>query len=272
MKKMEENGENEINISAFKTYLAEIRDDNQHKKDSAYRDIHDLAFDLWKSALLSKDHEIPREIAKRGLQNAYAKRWNPPAVAIDRSTWLKMLNQFREWTQTWQYNKSSTADLKIKVLFINLFKSTFDPAEKKLTFDKAVYTFTTEKLQLDHMEAQKPDQSNLDKHFRPTDPHEPREKYTNSLGNMMILDRENNNDKDNKPLAEAMLYYENMCARHWLNTLTSQLLAANHTDVSIAGKSFMVPKEKFFTERGAMLQHYFEKIIDRDLDTTKVTV
>lgn len=273
MNKMEANGIKEVDISDFKTYIKEIRDDCQHKLNGAeYRDIHELAFKLWKSALLSKDYEIPREIAKTGLQNNYAKHYNPTGLCIDVKTYSKMIQQFREWIQSWQYGKSSTADLKVKVLFINLFKTKINHTETELTFDKAVYSFVTEKLQLDHMEAQSPNLTNMEKHFSPADPHEAREKYINSLGNMMILDSDNNNDKDNKPLVEAMSYYDNMCAGHWLNSLTSKLLAMYHNDVLIAGTNYTVPNEQFFSERGAKLRHYFEKILDRDLDTQKINV
>lgn len=273
MNKMEANGIKEVDISDFKTYIKGIRDDCQHKMNgSEYRDIHELAFKLWKSALLSKDYEIPREIAITGLQNNNAKQYNPTGLRIDVTTYSKMIQQFRDWIQSWQYGKSAPADLKVKVLFINLFKTKIDPTETELTFDKAVYSFVTDKLQLDHMEAQRPNQTNMEKHFSPADPHEAREKYIDSLGNMMILDSDNNNDKDNKPLTEAMYYYENMCAGHWLNALTSKLLAMYHNDVPIAGTNYTVPNEQFFSERGARLRHYFEKIVDRELDTQKVIV
>lgn len=66
MNKMVANGTKEVSISDFKKYITEIRDDYLHNANgSEYRDIHELAFKLWKSALLSKDYEIPREIAKR---------------------------------------------------------------------------------------------------------------------------------------------------------------------------------------------------------------
>ena len=86
----------------------------------------------------------------------------------------------------------------------------------------------------------------------------------------MILDSDNNNYKDNKPIAEAMIYYENMCAGHWLNTLTISLLNTYHKNVLIAGTVFQVPTEQFFNERASRLRRYFEKIINRDLDSKKV--
>lgn len=273
MNKMEAEGVKEVNIANFKSYIAAIRDDYQHNADSnAYGEIHELAFKLWKAALLSKDYEIPREIAKKGLQNISMKNWNPAGVLIDVATNAKMIQQFREWIQNWQYGKSQVADLKVKVLFINLFKTKINDSESELVFDKAVYSFVTDKLQLDHMEAHNPNVSNLAKHFAPSDPHELREKYIDSLGNMMILDSDNNNEKDNKPLAEATVYYENMCSGHWLNKLTTSLLSSYHTTVSIAGEDFEVPTEQIFTERASRLRTYFEKIVARDFSAKKVAL
>lgn len=192
-------------------------------------------------------------------------------MIIDVETHSNMIKQFREWIQNWQYGKSALTDLKIKVLFINLFKTKINDTKTELTFDKAVYSFVTDKLQLDHMEAHHPNESNMAKHFTPADPHEMREKYTDSLGNMMILDSDNN-EKDNKPLAEAMIYYEKMCTGHWLNTMTESLLEMYHKDVLIDGEVFKVPTEQFFHERASRLRLYFERIVARDLNVRKITL
>lgn len=271
MNQMEKSRIKEVDITDFKKYIVAIKDDYQHNSNT-YREIHELAFKLWKAALLCKDYEIPREIAKKGLQNISMKEWNPSGVMIDAVTQSEMIQQFREWIQTWQYGKSGVTDLKVKVLFINLFKTKINSEGTELTFDKAVHSFVTDKLQLDHMEARTPDSSNMEKYFVPGDPHELREKYVDSLGNMMILDGDNNNEKNNKPLAEAIGYYENMCAGHWLNMLTTTMLNMYHKDVSIAGSMFKVPTEQFFYERGSKLRTYFEKIVDRDFDTQKVMI
>ena len=276
MNEMVDSGLKQIDINNFKKYVLDIKNDYQHNiNEGKYRKIHELAFKLWKSALLCKDYEIPREIAKKGLQNISLKNWNPQGVLIDIETHSKMLSQFREWLQNWQYGKSkgnNLADLKLKVLFINLFKTQINADETELIFDKTVYSFVTDKLQLDHMEARRPSENKMVKHFKPKDPYELREKYVESLGNMMILDKDNNNEKNNKPLAEAMGYYENMCVGHWLNKLTTELLESYHTKVSIAGQDFKVPTEQFFNERSAKLIYYFEKILVRNLDTKKVKI
>lgn len=273
MNKMADEGIKKVNINNFREYIAAIKEDYGHNTDGgAYREIHELAFKLWKAALLSKDYEIPRSIAKKALQNISMKNWNPSGVVIDVETHSNMIKQFREWIQNWQYGKSALTDLKIKVLFINLFKTKINDTKTELTFDKAVYSFVTDKLQLDHMEAHHPNESNMAKHFIPADPHEMREKYIDSLGNMMILDSDNNNEKDNKPLAEAMIYYERMCTGHWLNTMTERLLETYHKDVNIDGEIFRVPTEQFFRERASRLRLYFEKIVARDFNARKITL
>ena len=273
MNKMYDNGIDKVNISDFKNYICAIRDDYQHNANSSeFRAIHELAFKLWKAALLCKDYELPREIAKKALQNISMKTWNPDGITIDVEMQSKMISQFKKWIQSWQYGKSSAGDLKVKILFIKLFKTKYNEGSTDLVFDKTVYSFVTDKLQLDHMEAQNPDASNMAKHFSPADPHELREKYVDSLGNFMILDNENNNDKNNKPLVEAMCYYDNMCADHWLIKEAKSLLHAYHKSVNIDGVEFSVPTEKFFNERASRLRTYFEKIIVRGLDAKKVTV
>lgn len=66
MNKMADEGIKKVNINNFREYIAAIKEDYGHNTDGgAYREIHELAFKLWKAALLSKDYEIPRSIAKK---------------------------------------------------------------------------------------------------------------------------------------------------------------------------------------------------------------
>ena len=267
--KMKAKGVTVVDIKDFSNYLKEIKNDCNHNVNSGeYKDIHELAYKLWTAAILCRDWEMPRDLAKKSIQNVSMKNYSPDSVVVDHATRSKMIQQFREWLQNWQYGSSN--DLRIKVLFINLFKTKKDEIKKELILDKAVYTFITEDLQLDHMEASNPDSSNKEKHFTPKDAHELREKYTDSLGNFMILDNENNNNKNNKPLCEALCYYEKMCKDHWLNKETEQLLNDYHTDVRVGANIVSVPTETFFNERRARLINYFEKIVLRELYESKV--
>lgn len=271
MDDIKKKGKKEVDINDFKHYLKEIKEDNMHSTQSnKYEDIHKLAFTLWQAALLCKDWESPRELAKKGIQNYSKDNYNPSATYLDHSTYLKMKKHFKEWLQQWKYGTNSNNDLKIKVLLINLFKTTKNNDE--LVIDKAVHTFVTDKLQLDHMEANRPDASIIEKHFTPEDSHEPREQYVDALGNFMILDSENNNNKNNKPLAEALQYYDNMCAGHWLTEECRELLDLNHVNKTIGSEKFPVPTEKFFNERRTRLMFYFERLVLRDLYASKISL
>ena len=273
MNKMQAEHTENIDVDSFKKYINRIKEDCQHNENEGeFSLIHQLALKLWQASLLAKDFEIPREIAKKGLQCVSMKNWNPTGISIDHEMHDRMIREFRRWAQDWRYNKSSSSDLKIKILFINLFKTKLNSDGTKLSLNKAVYSFVTDKIQLDHMEANKPNESNMEKHFLPSDPHEEREMYVNALGNFMILDNDNNNDKNNKPLAEALSYYENMCSDHWLNAFTKNLLRDYHTNVNIAGSSYMVPTEKFFNERKARLIKYFECLVNKPLYENSVTI
>ena len=87
MNKMADEGIKKVNINNFREYIEAIKEDYGHNTDGgAYREIHELAFKLWKAALLSKDYEIPRSIAKKALQNISMKNWNPSGVVIDVET------------------------------------------------------------------------------------------------------------------------------------------------------------------------------------------
>lgn len=268
MDEIHKNG-SKVDIKEFEKYIVDLKYDNSHSK---YRIIHEQAFKLWQAALLCKDYEIPRKIAKKGMQSVFINCWKPEDITIDVEMYSEMIKEFRKWIANWQYNKSTNENIKLKVLFINLFKTKLSTDKMSLSFDTAVYSFNTDKLQLDHMEADKPNDNHLEKYFSPKDNHELREKYTNSLGNFMILDSENNNNKNNSPLYDAMKYYENMCKGHWLNEMTREMLIKYHEPVYINGKEYPVPNEQFFNERASRLKTYFEAIINRDLGVKRVRI
>ena len=169
-----------------------------------------------------------------------------------------------QWVSHWKYG-TKNGDIKAKILFVNLFQT--NKSGNKLTINPAVHTFVTDKLQLDHMEADKPNPICIQKYFKPTDPNDKRETYVNSLGNFMILDSNDNNNKDNKPLEDAMVYYDKMCPNHWLNAETKSLLAdGNYTEsIMISNTIYHVPNEKFFKERQSRLLKYFKALLNRKI-------
>lgn len=262
--------EPEINIDQFRKYVRDLGDDWQHK-DEEFAQIHEWSFTIWKTALLAKDHNMPRSLAKEILSKVYNRSNRISEVAIQADFEKKLQNEFMQWTEQWQYGNSTT-DFKMKILFINLFA--YDKVGDKLNINSAVHAFTTNKLELDHMEAKKPDGNALEKYFEPKDPNDSREKYINSLGNFMILDRDDNNDKNNRPLVDALIFYDNMSKDHWLLCEVKELLKDEkyYKTVNINGEERKVPIESFFSERRRRLQKYFLAILGRNLKDTEIEI
>lgn len=262
--------EPEIHIDAFRKYVKDLGDDWQHKKDE-FSQIHKWSFIIWKTTLLAKDHNLPRSLAKDILSKVYNRSNRIGEVTIQAEFEKKLQDEFIQWTSEWQYGKQVT-DFKMKVLFINLFA--YDKVGNKLNINSAVHAFTTSKLELDHMEAKNPDINALEKYFEPKDPNDNREKYINSLGNFMILDRDDNNDKNNKPLVDAIIYYDNMAKNHWLLCEVKELLENPnyYKTVNINGEEHKVPVESFFSERRSRLQKYFLAILKKDLNDTEIEI
>lgn len=260
----------EIEVSSFRKYIRELGDDYQHS-NCEYELIHKWAFVLWKTALYAKDYNLPRIIAKMIVNNVSKDKNNIESVAISRELQEKMEKEFDQWISEWQYGKSMT-DLKAKVLFINLFET--EKVDENLTINPSVHAFATDKLQLDHLEADKPTEAYMEKYFRPVDTNERREQYINSLGNFMILDYEDNIDKSNLPLGEALVYYKSMSPNHWLvNEIEEMLKDGSYSKrVNIAEKEFHIPNEAFFSERRNRLKKYFATILKRNLSDKKIPI
>lgn len=256
----------QVDISQFKEYIKAIANDYQHNCNGGeFTEIHKWSFEIWRTVLYAKDYMIPRELAKDIIAKVNYSKSELNNVTISHQLMTNMQEQLVKWTDDWTYGQKMS-DIKVKVLLINLFKT--NKLDKKLTLNPAVYTFKTDKLQLDHLEADKPSDTGREKYFVPTDPNEKREKYVNGLGNFMILDSNDNNNKDNKPLSDALKFYDHMCPNHWLIEEIKELLKNDkyHKSVSIANGEYSVPNEEFFNERKARLQRYFKAVLSRSLD------
>lgn len=255
-----------VSMADFKSYLNEIIEDAQHTNPD-FKDIHKWSYEIWRAVLYSKDYAYPRELAKKIIANVNYDTYDLHAISVDTELAEKMKKQFKQWIDDWKYKAT---DLKARVLFINLFKYAKD--EDKLKLQPASYTFTTDKLQLDHMEANNPSDVAMEKYFKPKDANEKREKYVNGIGNFMILDSEDNNEKNNKPLYDALGYYDKMCKGHWMIEEVREMLKDDkYSDkIHIHGDYYPVPNEEFFTERRARLHKYFSAMLSRKLDEKEV--
>ena len=256
-------GEKELNISKFEEYVKNLRDD-MHNCNAEYKDIHRVAYDYWRYALLTKNSEIPRAIAKKYIEknNAFSSDYEYKSTAYD----LRMKRELEDWTYAWRYEASADSMLKAKVLFINLFETS--KSDNKLSLLATRTQFVTYDIQLDHMEARNPNEAAIEKYFKPEDSNEQRSAYVDGIGNFMIMDREDNNRKNNLPLQDAMRFYDAMAPGHWMINEVKELLADDEyaTVITVANNIYRVPKDKFFQERRARLYRYFSAILQRDLD------
>lgn len=257
----------EYDISRFTDYIKGLANDKENVMDE-YKEIHDISYELWRYALLAKDSEIPRTIAKKYIVRNYVGNTDFEFKAnIDAD----LKGEFREWVYDWKYG-SADAQLKAKVLFINLFENSKE--HHLLRKLPARIQFNTKAVQLDHMEAEEPDTAAKEKYFEPCNPHETREMYVNSIGNFMIMDRDNNTKKTNFPLQDAMQVYDKMAPGHWMITEVKELLADDKfsKEVVIAGEPYRIPKEEFFNERKARLFSYFYALLQRGLHESESNI
>lgn len=259
-----------IKIENFEEYLNQIIDVSNSSDE--IRDIHQISFSFWKFALLSSSAELPRNEAKKVISNNNVNTLNK-VYDIGSLELTKMHEEFNKWIENWRYGKPDT-DLKAKILFINLTNTSFNSTTRLLTYNAVKKTFAVGDLQLDHMEANNPSESAKEKYFNPKNPGEQREKYTNSIGNFMVMDNENNNNKNNLPLVDALKFYEHMCPGHWAVEEVRNMLKDDKYSrkVEVDSNIYRVPTEAFFTERTNRLCKYFEAILSKKIDEDSVIV
>lgn len=247
-----------IKLNNFKEYLEELKSEK-----NKYSEIHKLSFDLWRTALLSSNYEMPRKVAKQIIEKNNINRIDY-SYEISSNDMDEMKKQFGDWIEEWKYGKSES-DLRAKILFINLFR--MEKIEDYLEKPHTIISFQDVGIHLDHLEPQKKDGNSLEKYFEPEDKN--RDKYTNSIGNMMILDKKNNNEKNNQPMFIALEHYERMRKEHWMVKEIRELLSDDKYFVKNNG-GFEIPNEKFFEERKNRLKKYFLAILTSKLDDEKI--
>lgn len=262
-----ESNEKEVNVEDFEQYVQSIAKDKNHDNKDFY-DIHVWSHKLWKIALYADGYKIPRDVAKNIVARVYVDKFDLDSYEIKNDLIEAAQEQFKKWTDNWLYGKAQE-DFKIKILLINLFR--MEKVDQTLKRCSTTYSFKTERLHLDHLEAKNYDKVNEEKYFIPNDSNEEREKYVNGLGNFMILDYENNNDKDNKPLLDGLAYYDNMRPGHWLIQEIRAMLSDDRYSQVKTGM-YRVPTEAFFNERKNRLQKYFMAMLNGKLDEGELSL
>ena len=86
----------------------------------------------------------------------------------------------------------------------------------------------------------------------------------------MILDRDNNVEKNNMPLYQSLNYHKNL-SDHWLISEIEEMLNGDYSNsVSVGIETYKVPNEAFFMERSKRLQKYFLALINKNNDETAI--
>lgn len=97
---------------------------------------------------------------------------------------------------------------------------------------------------------------------------EKRQKDVNGyIGNFMILDATDNNQKNNVPLCNAMQYYSGIKTSWLIEDINSMIADPLYFDVQTN-----VPREEFFIERSRRLKKYFKAYLGKQLDDKTITI
>ncbi|GGY63324.1 DUF262 domain-containing protein [Marinobacter zhanjiangensis] len=155
---------------------------------------------VWQISMLSSSADIPRDFAVGLIKH---NNLSSDSIDLRDSGDREKANlEFKAWVSNWTYNSQH---LKVRLLFARLISLSPDQSGEALT-KKTISLGVSEvsKLQLDHIEAKRPDPSHAEKYFDDDD----REVYIQGLGNMMPLPSAENIKKSNKPMSESFGFYQ----------------------------------------------------------------
>lgn len=263
-------------IENFREYVRKIKEDGNNIQ---YERIHNVAYDFWRFALLTKDSEEPRNMAKDYIAKNNVKETDY-VLGVESQYMDGLKEGFEKWIGAWRYgNGEDKLKLRVKVLFINLFNT--NKIGNVLIFNKTGTTFKKDNIQLDHLEPDNVNASAKERYFEPSS-NVARENYTEELGNFMIMDGESNNNKSDMPLQKAIGSsgpYKEM-SDNWLIQEIHEIFddadcgIDRHVE-NVDGESievYRVPNEEFFNRRKQRLIAYFKAILSKGLNDDKVEI
>ncbi len=256
------NSTDNSNIMSINDYL------NKVKNGSAqflHQEIDEIAINLNKMILLSKNYELVRRFAKNVISNN--------VVTLNTSDLTNAQNEYANsenhdgWIELWKYGGEHT-NHKVRVLFNRLYNT--NNMNGTISFNKSVcVSLKCEDLHLDHLDAKTiPQNAIASLYYGPTDPN--RLDVINALGNIMLLDGSCNKRKSDGYLDDGLNNYKNQVVNnnvHWIVQEIEDLLQQYHTLSSAldpsTNKPARVPTIKFFDERKKRLINYFKQVIDK---------
>lgn len=175
------------------------------------------------------------------------------------------------WLSTWTY--SSNKAFSVKILLLNLLISqrltgTYNSANAEIKVNAALsYKLDASKLQLDHLEANIIPEGATIGYYSSSDIDKRQKDVNGYLGNFMILDAADNNQKNNVPLCKAMDYYKGIETSWLVNDIKLMIADTLYFDATNN-----TPKEEFFKERTKRLKKYFKAFLDKKLEDEKFSV
>lgn len=260
---------------SFRKYIKKVIDDKDND-EPLFENIHRCAFTLWMASIKCKDYISARNLAKRIIVEYGNERYKRGLISLSHDEWCKLNDEYDKWISDWTYSSKKT--FKIKIILLNLMQSSrriLDSSDKGYLSNKVEiqlkaaikYTLDAGKLQLDHLEANKINQACTASYYL-SDDIEKRNKDVNGyVGNFMILDAVDNNEKKNVPLYKALSFYTKI-EKTWLVEDIADMICDNE----YFDQSLNIPKETFFIERTKRLKKYFYAFLDRQFNQNTFTV
>lgn len=260
--------------SDFDSFIDCLLADNKHI-NNLYGDIHKCAYMLWIAAIKAKDYNIPRDIAKRIIKENGHVGLHSQFFELLSNELKELNNEFDEWINSWSYTNGNGKLLIIKILMLHLLLSDRNPKSKgymqesvEVNLNTALsYKLDASNLQLDHLEANKIDYINSSKYYLSNDLEKRQKDVNNYLGNFMILDAKDNNQKNNVPLNQAIKFYDRI-SKSWMVDDIKEMIAED----KYFDKTNGIPYESFFNVRSKQLKEYFKAFLNNDLNTTSFKV
>lgn len=258
--------------SDFKDYIKKLINDKNNTLPE-YADIHKVAYMLWIASIKGKDHVKPRAIAKRIIAKYGHVGFCTDPIDFQGTEINDLNTELSEWLNNWTFASNKT--FAIKVLLLNLLLSQrancpngYKASQVTIDVNAALtYRLDAGNLQLDHLEANKCNFANPQGYYLYTDIEKRTRDVNGYLGNFMILDATDNNNKNNVPLIYAMQYYSKI-NNSWLVDDINKMIQ----DDTYFDTTNKVPKEEFFKERSKRLKKYITAFLNRQLFQTQIII
>ena len=256
----------------FKAYIKDLINDHNHVR-AEYNTIHKCAYMLWVAAIKGNDFALPRAIAKRIIVKYGRVGFSNESMDFLGGEIVDLNNQLDQWMNSWTFNNSKT--FAVKVLLLNLLLSQRKTVQNGYKADSVTldvhsalaYKLDAGKLQLDHLEANVINNGIPQCYYLPEDPEKRQNDVNGYLGNFMILDATNNNQKNNVPMSNAMQYYEKINSSWLITDISDMMKDAYYFDIEMK-----IPKEEFFIERTKRLKKYIKALLGRQLSENQITI